>query len=141
MLRRALSIFCLSSIFSAGVSHAQTEQTGNDTPEALTLGSPQVSESDVIQTIANKDDLNSINSTAAESFEPAPFLDAYELGFIEDNEGVRKQEFTQDELAKIKESFNVPKSKDDPRYKPVFNIRAGEEKPEWQKDDYYPAGR
>lgn len=129
--------------FFAGSSYAQTSNIAPEWQAAVTrsLDNTQVTEPDAIQNVTNGYEVTSVNSTKSSSLEPTPFIDAYELGFIEDKAGAEKQDLTQDELAKIKKSFDVSKSTDDPRYKPVFNIRVGEEKPEWQRGDYYPAGR
>ena len=143
MLRFTLFVFYLSSVFFAEAAYAQTNSIESERQmrAAPTIDITQVPEANAIHNAVNGYEVTSVNSTKNSSFEPTPFIDAYELGFITDDTRGKKQELTQTELAKIKQSFDIPKSEKDKRYKPVFNIRAGEEKPEWQRDNYYPAGR
>ena len=136
MLSRIKLVILSSCCFAAfGTTHAQT---ANDEPIAQESAAPLLSDAELEPRIISdsfaESDLISTNSVQS-SFEPAPFQDAYALGFITDDSAAERQELTPEDAAKIKKSMEIPKTKADPRYKPEIGIRAGDDEKNWRRDD------
>ena len=87
MLRLTLFVFYSSGVFFAGTAYAQTNSTEFERQmrAAPTIAITPVPEANAIQNAVNGYEVTSVKSTKNSSFEPAPFIDAYELGIITDD--------------------------------------------------------